>query len=314
MADNRPRIDRPPLIDRRSLLAGSAALGLASCVPVTPTLADRFALRLRIIEAGANGVLGASFLDAGTGQMVSYNGYARFPHASSFKLSLAAMVLAREQAGVIDADRTVRWTEGDLMPVSPFTTERLAQGATLRELARATQVTSDNAAANVLLRELGGPEALTAFWRSLGDEISRLDRTEPELNAVPPGELRDTTTPDAMARTVAALLYGPTPGNTVLDAPRKAELRQWLIATQTGMQRVRAGLPDDWPAGDKTGTSIAPGMGSVYVDIGFVEPPGRAPITFATYFRAATQHTRMEPAALGVLADCGRVLAQWAVR
>lgn len=309
MTDNRPFIDRPPLLDRRSLLAGSAALGLASCVPVTPTLADRFALRLRILEAGANGVLGASFFDTGTGQLVSHNGYARFPHASSFKLSLAAMLLAREQAGVIDANRTVRWTEGDLMPVSPFTTERLAQGATLRELARATQVTSDNAAANVLLRELGGPEALTAFWRSLGDEISRLDRTEPELNAVPPGELRDTTTPDAMARTVAALLYGP-----VLDAPRKAELRQWLIETQTGMQRVRAGLPTDWPAGDKTGTSIAPGMGSVYVDLGFVEPPGRAPITFATYFRAATQHTRMEPAALAVLADCGRVLAQWAAR
>lgn len=294
-------------LDRRAVLAGAGAAGLAACVPVQPGLANRYALRLRIIEAAANGVLGASFHDTGTGQTISHNGYARFPHASSFKLSLAALVLVREQAGVLDAGRVVRWTRDELMPVSPFTTERLEQGASLRELARATQTTSDNAAANVLLRELGGPETLTAFWRSLGDDTSRLDRTEPELNLVPPGELRDTTTPDAMARTVASLLYGP-----VLDAPRKAELRQWLIDTRTGSQRVRAGLPADWPAGDKTGTSLAPGMGSVYVDIGFVEPPGRAPITFATYFRAAQQHLDMEPAALGVLAECGRVLAQFA--
>ena len=296
-------------VGRRTFLGGALAGSAVACVPITPDSASRFALRLRIIEAGANGVLGASFFDTGTGLSVSHNGYARFPHCSSFKLSLAGLVLARDQAGVIDADRTVRWSAADLMPVSPFTTDRLEQGATLRELARATQVTSDNAAANVLLRELGGPDALTAFWRDLGDETSRLDRTEPDLNLVPPGELRDTTTPDAMARTVATLLYGP-----VLDAARKAELRQWLIETQTGSQRVRAGLPPEWPAGDKTGTSLAPGMGSMYVDIGFVEPPGRAPITFATYFRAAQQHTRMEPAALGVLAECGRVLAQIATR
>lgn len=297
------------VIGRRDLLAVAGAISLAACVPVTPDSANRLALRLRIIEAGANGVLGASFFDSGTGQTVSYNGYARFPHCSSFKLSLAALVLSRDHAGVINADRIVRWTREELMPVSPFTTERLDQGASMRELARATQMTSDNAAANVLLRELGGPDGLTAFWRSLGDETSRLDRFEPDLNVVPPGELRDTTTPDAMARTVAALLYGP-----VLDAARKAELRQWLIDTQTGSQRVRAGLPADWPAGDKTGTSLAPGMGSLYVDIGFVEPPGRAPITFATYFRAAQQHTRIEPDALGVLAECGHVLAQLAVQ
>lgn len=294
-------------IGRRTFLGGAIAASATACMPITPESANRYALRLRIVEAAANGVLGASFFDTGTGQSVSYNGYARFPHCSSFKLSLAALVLAQDQAGAVDADRIVRWTRADLMPVSPFTTERLEQGASLRELARATQITSDNAAANVLLRELGGPEALTAFWRGLGDETSRLDRTEPELNVVPPGELRDTTTPDAMARTVAALLYGST-----LDEPRRAELRQWLVDTRTGMQRVRAGLPPEWPAGDKTGTSLAPGMGSVYVDIGFVEPPGRAPITFATYFRAAQQHLDMQPAALGVLAECGRVLAQFA--
>jgi beta-lactamase class A len=293
--------------DRRALLAGAGAFGLAACVPVTADTATRFGARLRIVEASANGVLGASFLDTGTGALTGHNGYARFPTLSTFKFSLAALVLDREQAGAIDGDERITWQRGDLVENSPFTTERLAAGATLRELAEATQKTSDNAAANLLMRRLGGPEALTAFWRSLGDDTSRLDRFEPALNLVPPGELRDTTTPDAMARTVAALLYGGR-----LDPARRALLRQWAIDTQTGMMRVRAGLPPEWIAGDKTGTSLAPGMGSVYADVGFAEPPGRAPVVFATYFRAAEQHLRIEPAAQAVLAECGRVLARFA--
>lgn len=294
-------------LDRRKMLLAMGATGLAACVPADGGMAGRFASRLRILEASANGVLGTSFYDMATRQSVNHNGFARFPHCSSFKLSLAALVLHLDQTGVIDADERISWTRDDLMSVSPFTTRRIDEGATLRELAEFTQKYSDNAAANILLRRLGGPERLTAFWRSLGDETSRLDRIEPDLNLVPPGEIRDTTTPAAMAQTVAKLLYGDT-----LDTERRAVLRHWMIDTATGLDRVRAGLPDSWPAGDKTGTSIAPGMGSVYVDIGFVEPPGRAPITFATYFRAARQHTGMEPAALAVLKQVGEVLARYA--
>ncbi len=295
------------MFDRRMVLAGSAALGLAACVPIEAGTSARYAARLRIIEAAANGVLGASFLNTATGEVISHNGYARFPLLSSFKLSLAAMLLARDDTGGVNADERITWTRGDLVENSPFTTERLAMGATLRELAEATQKTSDNTAANLLLRRLGGPEGLTAFWRSLGDGASRLDRFEPALNDVPPGETRDTTTPEAMARTVAALIHGES-----LALDRRAVLRQWMVDTRTGLARVRAGLPPEWLAGDKTGTSLAPGMGSVYVDIGFVEPPGRAPITFATFFRAAGQHVRVEPAAQGVLAECGWVLARYA--
>lgn len=294
-------------IDRRTVLAGAGALGVSACVPITADMPTRFGARLRIIEASANGVLGASFLDTGTGALTGHNGFARFPLLSSFKLSLAALLLDRDRAGVVDASMRVTWTRGDLVENSPFTAERLATGATMRELAEATQKTSDNTAANLLLNRLGGPEAMTAFWRRIGDGASRLDRLEPELNNVPPGELRDTTTPDAMARTVAALIYGDT-----LDAGRRTMLRQWMVDTRTGLARVRAGLPAEWPAGDKTGTSLWPGLGSVYVDVGIVEPPGRAPITFATFFRAADQHLRIDPAAQAVLAECGRVLAQYA--
>ncbi|QIQ87905.1 class A beta-lactamase [Erythrobacter sp.] len=296
-------------INRRGFIAGSAALGLAACVPPDQSPLGRMQATLRIIEAKAGGTLGVEIFDTATGVSLGLNRDRRFGHCSSFKLSLAAMVLALDAAGEIDASRRVTWGRGDLMHVSPFTKKRLAEGATLLELAEYTQKYSDNTAANVLLRELGGPAALTAFWRSIGDDVSRLDRTEPELNNQPVTEYRDTTTPAAMARTVAKLLYGE-----VLPEPSEALLRQWMIDTPTGRRRVRAGLPEKWVAGDKTGTSIWPGMGSLYVDIGFARPREHPPITFAAYYRARETHDGMDPASEAALASVGEVIEDFAER
>jgi len=284
-------------------LASGAALSAGGCVPPDQSPVGRLVAQLRIIEAQADGTLGVDLYDTATRLSVGLNANRRFGHCSSFKLSLAAKVLAEDARGLIDADRRVMWSKDDLMFVSPFTTKRLDEGATLRELAEFTQKYSDNTAANVLLRELGGPTALTGFWRTIGDDTSRLDRTEPALNNVPVTEVRDTTTPAAMARTVAKLLYGD-----VMPAAERATLKQWMIDTPTGARRVRAGVRQDWVAGDKTGTSIWPGMGSLYVDIGFVEPPEGAPITFATYFRTRTAKEGMDPNAEAALAKVGAVL------
>ncbi|MBM0169616.1 class A beta-lactamase [Altererythrobacter sp. C41] len=294
-------------IDRRTALASGLALAAGACVPIERDLAGRFGALLRIVEAQGNGTLGVAALDTGTGRVWGHADYARFPHLSSFKLSLAALVLHLDETGAIDAGEHVTWTEDDLLAYAPFAKERLEEGATLRELAEFTQKLSDNTAANVLLRRIGGPERLTAFWRSIGDETSRLDRYEPELNLVPPGEIKDTTTPAAMARTLGKLLYGDALGEAA-----RAALKLWMAETSTGTKRVRAGLPTAWPSGDKTGTSLAPGMGSVYVDVGYVEPPNRAPLTFAAYFRAARQHTAADPASEAVLAEVGRVIARYA--
>ncbi|MDZ4274523.1 MAG: class A beta-lactamase [Erythrobacter sp.] len=296
------------MIDRRFFIGGSLALGAAACIPPDQSPTGRLAAELRLIEAAAGGTLGVEIYNTASGQSVGINRDRRFGHASSFKLSLAAMVLARHAAGTIDADRRVTWGEADMIAHAPFTRERITAGATLRELAEATQVTGDNPAANILLRELGGPAALTAFWRSIGDDVSRLDRIEPELNFVPTAEFRDTTTPAAMARTVAKLVFGE-----VLPQPARAQLRQWLITTQTGLRRVRAGLPEGWIAGDKTGTSLAPGMGSLYVDIGIAEgPKGEPPITFAAYFTARGVHDRIDPAAELALSRVGKVIKEFA--
>jgi beta-lactamase class A len=296
------------MINRRFFIGGTLALGAGACIPPDQSPIGRLAAELRLIEAAGNGTLGVEIYNTVSGQSVGINRDRRFGHASSFKLSLAAMVLALDAQGNIDADRRAVWSAAELMTVSPFTTERLAAGATLRELARATQITSDNAAANVLLRELGGPAALTAFWRSLGDEVSRLDRTEPDLDNVPPAEFRDTTTPAAMARTVAKLLYGD-----VLPEAERAELKSWMIATETGLRRVRAGLPEGRVAGDKTGTSGLVGTEGNYIDIGFAEgPKGQPPLTFACYFRARGPAGTMQARAELALSRVGKVIKEFA--
>jgi beta-lactamase class A len=296
-------------INRRLFLGGSLALGASACIPPDQSPAGRLAAELRLIEGEADGTLGVEILDTVTGRSVGINQDARFGHASSFKFSLAALLLQRHAAGTIDADRRVTWSAAELMHVSPFTTERLAEGATLRELARATQTTSDNAAANVLMRELGGPAALIAFWRSLGDEVSRIDRYEPAMNLVPTGEFRDTTTPAAMARTVARIVYGDA-----LPEAERAELKGWMVETETGARRVRAGLPEGWVAGDKTGTSGLVGPAEYnYIDIGFAEgPKGEPPITFACYLRARQSEDDMLPRGEQALARVGRIIKEFA--
>lgn len=299
-------------LDRRGFVAGALGTGVAAatggCIPLDQSKLGRMESSLRIIEAASGGTLGVELYDMDGGRTIGLNRDKRFGHCSSFKLSLAAMTLARDASGEDDADRHVTWTQDDLMFVSPFTTRRLDEGATLRELAEFTQKYSDNAAANILLREFGGPEALTAFWRSIGDDVSRLDRTEPALNNVPPGELRDTTTPAAMAQTVGRLTHG-----NILPPEHQDMLRQWMIDTGTGRRRVRADLPENWVAGDKTGTSIWPGMGRLYVDIGLVGVPGGNTVSFATYFRAQGQGgDRIVPEEEAVLASVGRELARFA--
>ena len=304
-------MNRRQFVEAGLVLAGlgtnGCRVGLPTADVVEQAPDNKFAVMLRQIETEFGGTLGAAFLNAANGRSVGINTDLRFAHASSFKLSLAALLLARHAAGEENADRLVRWDESELMRPNSFTLPNLETGATLRELARATQTTSDNPAANVLLRELGGPAALTQFWRSIGDDVSRLDRNEPTVNLVPPGEVRDTTSPDAMASTVSKLVYGD-----VLPDAERAELKSWMVDTVTGLRRVRAGIPEDWLAGDKTGTGLTPGTGGIYIDIGFVEAPGQSPVAFATYYSPAGTDSSYDRAHEEPLARVGEVLSKFA--
>ena len=274
---------------RRTVLGGGltamAGLALGGCIPRDTSEAGRLEAQFRLIEVATGGTFGVAVCDMRTSRTLAYREDERFALASTFKASLAAFAMAEAQADRIDLDERTFWSEADFVFHRPFTGERVAAGATWRELAYAAQTQSDNVAANLLLKRLGGPEALTAFWRNLGDPVSRLDRFETDLNRVPPGTVEDTTTPSAMAHMLATLLFAKD--RSPLVAERRQELRRWMAESVTGLEKVRAGFPRGWEAGDKTGNSSDwPDAPHVRGDIGFVIGPLDEPVTFAAYHRS----------------------------
>lgn len=295
-----------PLLDRRTVLRGAVLTVLAGYVDgaiASADAVDTCRKRLRLIEERAAGRLGAYIFDTRSNTGCGWREGERFAHCSSFKMSLAAMVLRMADRGEVDPREQLRWRSEDILPVSPVTAANTDRGLSVEELARATLVTSDNTAANVLLRRLGGPAVLTAFWRSLGDVVSQLDRYEPELNETPPGTTLDTTTPEAMARTTAVLIHG-----TALSPASREKLRDWMTEVRTGLQRIRAGFPGEWISGDKTGTGIGKTK-HTYVDIAFGGPAGREPLIVSAYFEPAQLVDPMDPLSLRVLAQVGEVAA-----
>jgi beta-lactamase class A len=245
-------------LPRRQVVAGTAgalaAIVLGGCgtqsIAGGTTIPEPEFDHLRALEERSGGRLGVAMLDGRTGVLVGHRVNERFTLCSTFKFSLAAAVLARIDAGTLRGSMPVTISERDIIGHSPVVKAALPQGAlSILALAQAAQVESDNAAANLLLRQIGGPEALTRFWRSIGDDESWLDRYEPDLNTSHGADMRDTSTPAAMARSMATILTGP-----LLQSASRDRLIGWMIATQTGAARLRAQLPKGWRAGDKTGT------------------------------------------------------------
>jgi beta-lactamase class A len=219
-------------------------------------------------EYGAR--VGVYALATDTGATVVHRADERFALCSTFKTLAAAAVLHR--GPLAHLDERVTYTRADLTAYAPVATEHLATGMTVRELCDAAVRYSDNTAANLLLRDLGGPRELTAYLRGLGDPVSRLDHYEPELNSNPPGDPRDTTTPRAVAADYRALVLGDA-----LPAGRRALLKDWLLRNRTGDARIRAGVPRGWTVADKTGT----GEWGRANDVAVLWPDRGAPLVLA---------------------------------
>jgi beta-lactamase class A len=231
----------------------------------------------------------------------------RFAMCSTFKLALAAAVLQRADQATLSLDTILAYTKDDMVPNAPVGKANLPKGGmTVREAAEAAQKVSDNVAANLLLKLLGGPTAFTQFFRSLGDTVTRIDRYEPSMNEVKPGDERDTTTPEAMGQTLVKILTGD-----VLQPTSRDLLIQWMIGTQTGAKRLRAGLPAAWRAGDKTGTGLNSGAAQIN-DMAIAWPPGRAPIIITSYLRVSMTPETLRDEDQAVLAEVGRIAAAWA--
>ena len=251
------------------------------------------------LELRSGGRLGVCLLDTKSGAVVHHRGDERFPMCSTFKV-LASAALLKAAGGRLDRlDRRVPIAQGDIVENSPVTGAHVGgDGMSLRELCDAAITRSDNTAGNLLLKNIGGTAGLTRFARSLGDKVTRLDRTEPDLNEAAVGDERDTTTPNAMAANYRRLLFGD-----VLLADARDLLTAWLLANKTGDSRLRAGLPQGWRVGDKTGA----GEHGTTNDVAVVWPPGRAPLIISVYLTGAT----LDPNGRNeVIANVGREIAK----
>ncbi|MEV7499690.1 class A beta-lactamase [Streptomyces sp. NPDC093018] len=275
--------------------AAVASTGRAAAAPAAPTSGE-----LADLERRYGARLGVYARNVRTGQVLAHRAGERFAMCSVFKAFAAAAVL-RDAARCAPMDKVIHYPPHDLLPNSPRTQENQATGMAMAEVCAAAIQYSDNAAGNLLLRQLDGPAGLTRFFRSLGDEVSRLDRWEPELNTAIPGDPRDTTSPEAFARNIERLALG-----RALAAPDRERFVTWLKGNTTSGARFRAGLPAGWTIADKTGT----GDYASANDVGVAWTTRRTPVVLAVLSTKEGKDDKDAPVDEALIAEAARIAAR----
>lgn len=289
-------------MDRRSflwtsgcVLAGAATLATAKEIGFPQD--DKLRDAVIAAEKASGGRLGVAVLDTASGARFAYRGDERFPMCSTFKLPLVATILYRADRGEVDLQRRIAVSKSDIVGWSPFARAHLGTEASILELCQAAISLSDNAAANLLLPVIGDPAGLTQTLRKFGDTVTRSDRNEPTMASATPGDPRDTTSPRAMADLVRQFLF-----SDLLKPGTRKQLEDWLLASETGLSRLRAGMPASWRIGHKTGT----GPHGTANDVAVLYPPARTPLIAACYL---TQGAGDDAKRDAVLAEVGRAIA-----
>lgn len=260
--------------DRRSVLTGLGALGVMGCSPlVGETLA--WSREMQALEARHGGRLGIAV--STTGRSFAYRPDDRFVYCSTFKMYLAAATLVRIQDGRETFDRRIPVTAADMVNHAPVTRPAIGSSLSVDRLMQAIVEVSDNPAANLLLKANGGIEAMQAFYRSIGDDSTTVDRFEPEMNRLD-GD-KDTIKPAQSVANLRRLFLDPA---SPLTAESQARLLRWMVDSPTGADRLKAGVPASWRVAHKTGTG---GYGPTN-DIGLLYPPTGAPVIIAAYYHA----------------------------
>ncbi|MET8743364.1 class A beta-lactamase [Streptomyces sp. NPDC004728] len=265
--DARPRSTASPVAS--SPHAG--ATGPAADASAKPFDRQRLARQFKELERKYDARLGVYAIDTGTGREVAHNDGERFAHASTFKALAAGAVLRKYSLDGMD--EVIKYSKDDLVSHSPVSEKHVATGMSLSALCDAAVRFSDNTAANLLLGRLGGPRGLDAALAELGDDVTRMEHSEPELNRWSPGATSDTSTPRALAEDLRAFVLGD-----VLGTGERAQLAKWLRTNTTGAELIRAGMPKGWVVGDKTGSGGTYGTRN---DIAVVWRPDAEPIVVA---------------------------------
>lgn len=272
------------------------------------SLTDRLkALNLATLQTTVQGQVGIGVRDLKTGESWFYNGKQRFPLQSVFKLPLGIAVLKQVDIGTLSLEQPVTVTQRDFAPGwSPLLKDLKGnQGQfTVRDLLTRSVGMSDNTAADVLSRLVGGPEQVTTMLQQMNLQGLRIDRLERQLQpdcvgltnftpaladeqkfaaavaAIPDTvkrgaveryltDPRDTTTPEGMVDLLAKLH-----ARQLLSKQSTALLLQIMTASPTGQQRLKAGLPPGWTLAHKTGTGLnVVGIGTATNDVGIVTSP-----------------------------------------
>lgn len=271
------------LLVGNSAFAQDTPVARESLMPTAPRyLLSRSAMKAipnpKEIEEATGGRLGVALVDARGKLLLGFNRDERFALCSTFKAPLGAAILAGAEGGKFGLEGQIPFSKSDLLDHAPEVKKNLKRGRmSMAELAAAAIEVSDNSAANLLLPMIGGPEGLTRFLRAHGDDVTRLDRTEPALNENIADDPRDTTSPAAIAGVMARLLFSDL-------KPQSAEmLRGWLNASSTGEKRIKAGLPKGWTSGSKTGS-----CGTAYNDVALVKSPKGEEYLLAIYLDRPT--------------------------
>ncbi|WP_179107356.1 class A beta-lactamase [Sediminibacillus massiliensis] len=250
---------------------------------------DKFAQ----LEDDYNARLGVYAIDTGSNQTIEYRSDERFAFASTYKALAAAILL--QQKTMEELEKVITYTADDMVPYSPVTEKHMDTGMTLFELAEAAVRTSDNTAGNLLLNALGGPDGFEEALRQAGDNITQSDRYETELNEFKPGDIRDTSTPKALATNLQAYAV-----SDMLSDEDRERFTNWLQGNATGDTLIRVGAPDGWTVGDKSGA----GSYGTRNDIAVVWPPNREPIVMAIMSRHNTEDAKYDD---GLIAKAAKI-------
>ncbi|WP_395671263.1 class A beta-lactamase, partial [Phenylobacterium sp.] len=334
-------------LHRRALMTGGLALGVSACeqaMPLTASTTPR--LDMKALDAGvaeiaakvAPGVLGVALMNQESGEHWTINPARRFPMQSVFKAPLGAVVLSEVDAGRLSLDERVVLEAQDLSP--PWSPIGRAWPArrdfTLGELLTATVADSDNTAADVLMRRIGGPGVVTAWLESKRLTEIRIDRYERELQtgiygmasfrpdwrtpeafdaaraSVPEAarreamaaslaDPRDTATPRGMLDFLSRLDHGE-----LLSRASTRRLLEVMQASPPARDRLKAGFPDGVRFAHKTGSSGAHlGRTLAANDVGIFTLPDRRSYA-AAVFLAGTPATPQAQQAM--FAALGRLL------
>lgn len=235
------------------------------------TGSEIFGDRIRALEETYAAHVGVMVIEAGSSRTLGYREDERFGYASSIKAFVAAALLnATDPAELTDR---IKWTQNDVDAAghAPVAAAHLATGLTLGDLAEAAVRDSDNAATNLVIRHLGGLDALDAALAAAGDDITDVSDYEPALNIVTPGSPKNTTTPEAFARTLQRIIEG----EYLSDADR-ATLIDWVSGNASGDDLIRASTPAGWTVADKSG-----GADGIRNDIAVAYPPTGNPLVIS---------------------------------